>query len=69
MWHSSKYLSILAYKVNCRLNYFPAYRDDWEAFISSFDYIRDLAVEEPGDSPFITARKKVPHPILLAEGI
>ena len=27
-----------------------------EEFLKSFDFIRDLAVEEPGDSPFISAR-------------
>ena len=32
------------------------FRDEWMDFIRTFDYIRDLAVEEPGDSPIISAR-------------
>ena len=30
-----------------------------EEFLNSFDFIRDLAVEEPGDSPFISARYNI----------
>jgi hypothetical protein len=39
-----------------KINNYLLFRDEWEVFIETFDYIRDLAVEEPGDSPIITAR-------------
>ena len=32
------------------------FSEENDAFIKTFDFIRDLAVEEPGDSPFLTAR-------------
>ena len=47
------------------------FRDEWMDFIRTFDYIRDLAVEEPGDSPIISARLDPcfihPDPTLLIE--
>ena len=32
------------------------FRSTFKEFIKTFDYIRDLAVDHPGDTPFISAR-------------
>ena len=41
---------------NQNLSYLDKFSKENFAFIKTFDFIRDLAVEEPGDSPFLSAR-------------